>query len=333
MNNIRVLRMTQGISNGKRIGYFIPVIVVLLLLLGLPLFMDRAIVSLVNKILIFALLAMSVDLAFGYTNLWTFGHAAIFGAAAYTVGLTFERAGITNFWILALIGILVAGIVSAIFFAVAARSSGLYFLLITFALGQLIYSVVVQWRPMTHGTDGLWGIPYPDIGFSLTNVSYYYFTLVVVIICAIMLNLLIRSPFGYSLVGIRENEIRARTLGYNARLRKFIAFIISGFFAGLAGILYLYFNGGISPDNVGMSASGMAIIMVIIGGTATLWGAFVGSAVVLILLYFISLFTPDRWPIYLGVVFIAAVFFARGGVFPKLANLWRRVIGFGNIEG
>lgn len=326
-------RMTGGALKRKQLVYYLPVVVVLLLFIAVPIVMDRAIVSLINKILIFALLAMSVDIAFGYTNLWTFGHAAIFGASAYTVGLIFQRTEVTSFWILLPIGLLMAIIISAIYAAVASRSSGLYFLLITFALGQLIYSVIVQWRPVTHGTEGLWGMPYPDIGFPFSNVSYYYFTLVVIIICAVILYFFIRSPFGYSLIGIRENETRARTLGYNTQLRKFIAFVISGFFAGLAGILYLYFNSGIAPENVGMSASGMAIIMVIIGGTATLWGAFVGSSVVLIFQYYISLLTPDRWPIYLGAVFIAAVFFARGGVFPQLANLWRRAIGYGNIKG
>jgi branched-chain amino acid transport system permease protein len=119
-------------------------------------------------------------------------------------------------------------------------------------------------------------------------------------------------------------------MGYNTRLRKIIAFVISGLFAGLAGILYLHFNGGIAPENIGMAASGMATIMVIIGGTATLWGGFVGSAVILILQYYISLLTPRRWPIFLGAIVIAAVFFSRGGIFPGLVGLWKKVIKYGN---
>jgi len=121
-------------------------------------------------------------------------------------------------------------------------------------------------------------------------------------------------------------------MGYNTRLRKFISFVISGVFAGVAGILYIHFNGGINPIDVGVSASGSATIMVIVGGTATLWGGFIGSGVILLLQYFISLFTTDRWPIFLGIIFIGAVFFARGGLFPKLLNLWKRVTGYGNIK-
>jgi branched-chain amino acid transport system permease protein len=325
-------RKAERISIQKRLAYFAPVFLAFLFLVTAPLFLDTPIISLMTKVLCFGLLAMSVDIAFGYTGLWTFGHGAIFGVAAYTCALLLNGTDITSFWILAPAGIVMAGIVSAIFAAVAARSSGLYFLLITFALGQLVYSVAVQWKPVTHGNDGLWGIPYPNIGFSFSNVSYYYFTLVIVILCSLLLYWFTKSPFGYSLVGIRENEVRARTMGYNTRLRKIIGFVISGLFAGLAGILYLYFNGGIAPENVGMSASGMATIMVIIGGTGTLWGAFLGSGVVLLLQYFISLITPSRWPIFLGAIFIAAVFFARGGIFPKLVNLWKKVVRYGNVE-
>ncbi|MGD0659588.1 MAG: branched-chain amino acid ABC transporter permease [Syntrophorhabdales bacterium] len=328
--------MTQGnkqISSGKRLVFYAPVLLVLLFFAGVPWFLDTPIVSLITKVLCFGLLAMSVDIAFGYTGLWTFGHAAIFGVAAYTCAIVVMTAKITSFWIAAPLGIIAAAVVSAIFAAVAARSSGLYFLLITFALGQLVYSVAVQWKSVTHGDDGLWGIPYPDIAFSLSSITYYYFTLVIVVGCALLLYCFTRSPFGYSLVGIRENEVRARTMGYNAGLRKIIGFVVSGLFAGLAGILYVYFNGGIAPENVGMAASGMATIMVIIGGTGTLWGAFLGSGVVLLLQYFISLVTPSRWPIFLGAIFIAAVFFARDGIFPRLVNIWKKVIGYGDIDG
>lgn len=303
---------------------------VAVVLLAIPAFNDTAIIGLATRILCFGLLAMSLDIAFGYTGMWSFGHAAIFGVAAYANAILIKQADITSFWLVMPIGLVLAAIVSAIFAAISARSSGLYFLLITFALGQLVYSVAIQWKSVTHGNDGLWGIPFPDIGFTFTNVTYYYFTIAVVIICGLILYRFIKSPFGYSLVGIRENETRARTMGYNTRIRKFIAFVISGVFAGLAGILYLHYNGGIAPENVGMSASGFAMIMVIIGGSATLWGAVLGAAIILILQYFISLFTPDRWPIYLGATFIAAVFFARGGLFPRLANLWKKVVGDGD---
>jgi len=325
-----ILNREARISKARRYLYFSPVVLILLLLAAAPSFMGTAMISLMTRILCFGLLAMSVDIAFGYTGLWSFGHAAIFGASAYINAILIKQTAVSSFWILAPVSIAAAAVVSAIFAAVAARSSGLYFLLITFALGQLVYSLAMQWKTITHGSDGLWGIPYPNIGIPLSNVSNYYFTLLVVILSGLLLRLFTKSPFGYSLVGIRENEIRARTMGYNTRLRKIIAFVISGMFAGLSGILYLHFNGGIAPENIGMGASGMAMFMVVIGGAATLWGGFVGSAVVLILQYYISLLTPQRWPIFLGAIVIAAVFFSRGGIFPRVIWLWQKVIKYGN---
>ena len=320
------------ISLGRRCVYFAPLVAVLLFLVIGPPFLEIAIIGQLTKILCFGLLAMSVDIVFGYTGMWSFGQAAIFGVAAYTTIIFFKYTAIHNFWIVTLLSILLAVIVSAVFAAIAARCSGLYFLLITLALGELVSSVAIEWRRVTNGNEGLWGLPYPQLGFEFGDISYYYFTLTVVALCAILLYRFIRSPFGYSLVGIRENEVRARTIGYNTRLRKLIAFMISGAFAGLAGVLYVYYNGGIAPENAAMYASGMAMIMVIIGGTATLWGGFLGSAIILLLQYYISLFTPERWPIFLGALFIAAAFLAGGGIFPQLVRLWKRVVRYGDDE-
>jgi branched-chain amino acid transport system permease protein len=139
-----------------------------------------------------------------------------------------------------------------------------------------------------------------------------------------VLYLVVKSPFGYGLQGIRENEIRMRTLGYNIWLHKYIAFLTSGLFGGVAGILYIHFNGVITPGSVGMGASGLAIIMIIIGGSGTLWGAMIGSGTLFILEYFISMVTPERWPAILGACFVATVSFARGGILLKLINLWNK---------
>jgi len=312
--------------------YVGPALVVLLFLATAPLLIDTAVVGLITKILCYGLLAMSADIAFGYTGLWTFGHAALFGVAAYSTAMFLRYTDLHSFWIITPIALALTAVVAAIFAAIAARSSGLYFLLITFAMGQVIYSITMQWRTVTRGNEGLWGVSFPDIGFRFNGTSYYYFTLVVVAICALILYWFTKSPFGYSLEGIRENEVRARTMGYNTGLRKVIAFVISGIFAGVAGILFVYYNGGLSPESIGMAASGMAIIMVIIGGTATLWGGVIGSAVVLAMQYYISLYTPARWPIFLGAIFIAAVFFAGGGIFPLLANLWKKVAFYGSLD-
>jgi branched-chain amino acid transport system permease protein len=317
----------------KRVIYFTPPIIIIAFLIIGPLFIGTALVSLLTKILIFALMAMSLDIAFGYTGLWSFGHAALFGVAAYTNGILIKHYSITSFWLAAPAGILMAIVASAVFGLIALRVSGIYFLLITFALGQLIYSIAIKWIKMTGGSDGLGGIPYPDLGFSLSPISFYYFTLVILSIGALVLYLVVKSPFGYGLQGIRENEIRMRTLGYNIWLHKYIAFLTSGLFGGVAGILYIHFNGVITPGSVGMGASGLVIIMIIIGGSGTLWGAMIGSGTLFILEYFISMVTPERWPAILGACFVATVSFARGGILLKLIKLWNKWNHDGRTEG
>jgi branched-chain amino acid transport system permease protein len=307
--------------------YYLPLAVVFVVFLAVPAMNNTPLLSLVTRILIFGLLAMSLDIAFGYSGMWSFGHAAIFGAAAYADAILIDRGIITSFWLLVPICMIVAAIVAAIFAALAVRTSGLYFMLITFALGQLINSVAIQAKSVTKGDDGLWGLSYPSMGFGLTRTTYYYFIIFVIVVCGLLFRRLIKSPFGYSLVAIRENETRARTMGYNTRLRKLLAFVVSGAFAGLAGVLFVHYNGGISPQNVGMQASGLAMTMVIVGGTATLYGPIIGSGVILLLQYFISLYTPERWPLFLGAIFIACVFFSKGGILPRVTRLWNKVTG------
>jgi branched-chain amino acid transport system permease protein len=299
-------------------------IVIALFLTAAPPFIGLTYVSLLTKFIIFALLAMSLDIIFGYTGLWSFGHAALFGVGAYTTGILIIHYGITSFWLSAPAGILMATLVAAIFGVIALRVSGLYFLIVTLALGQLIYGIVMEWGPMTGGYDGLWNVPPPDIGITFTSLSYYYFTLVIVAICAFVLYLITKSPFGHSLQGIRESETRMRCLGYNTWLYKFIAFIIGGLFAGVAGVLYVHFNGAVCPANVGLASSGIVMLMLIIGGSGRLWGAVIGSVVFLSLEYFVSLFTPARWPLIMGASFIGVAMLLRGGLWPHINRLWGR---------
>ncbi|MCE5254615.1 MAG: branched-chain amino acid ABC transporter permease [Actinomycetia bacterium] len=308
-------------------AYFTPAAIILVFLLTLPLFLRTDYVSLFTKIIIFALLAMSLDLVFGYSGLWCFGQAGLFGVAAYTVAILVVKVGITSFWIVAPCAVGVAVITAALFGVLGLRSKEIYFMLITFAFGQLIYVAVYTTSKYTGGSNGLTGISYPDLGFAVhfNERSYYYFTLVAVVIAAILLYKIIKSPFGYSLMGIRDNEIRAKSLGYNTWARRFIAFILSGFFAGVAGVLYVYYRNNIAPSDVGLDYSGLVIMMVIIGGVGTLWGGVVGSAAILFLQYFVSLYTTQRWPLILGCLFIAAVFLAKDGIYPRFTKWWKRV--------
>lgn len=309
----------------KQLVHYAPALVVVLFLVLAPAWMDISFISLTTKILIFGLLAMSLDMVFGYLGLWSFCHAALFGVAAYTNGIMIQQFHITNFWLAAPVGIIAAAAVAALFAWITLRTSGIFFLLITLALGQLIYSIAFTWKEVTGGSNGIINIPYPNIGLDFTPFTYYYFTLIIVVICALIMYRILRSSFGYSLQGIRENETRMLTLGFNTWRHKFIAFSLSGAFAGVAGILYIHFNGVIIPNSVDMASSSLIAIMVIIGGSSSLWGALIGSLVLYVLSYWVSIFTPERWPLILGGCFIAAALFARGGIFPKLSKLWNKL--------
>ena len=321
----------------ERLFRLSPAFVGTLFLIALPIFVDLAFISLFTKILIFGLLVMSLDLLVGYTGLLAFGHAAFFGIAAYTTAILTRHYDITSFWLAAPAGVFMAVFAACILGLVALRVSGIYFLLITLAMGQLVYGVVhTSVGPLgklTGASDGIGGVPYPEfLGFSFVAETYYYFALVTFAACSLLLYWITRSPFGCSLQGIRESETRARALGYNTWLYQYIAFMIGGFFAGVAGVLYIYYNGFISPEGVGIGASGLLWLMLIIGGTGTLWGGLIGSGVILLLQYFVGGFTPERWPLILGVCFVGVIMFYRGGILPQFTHLWKKVNHYGRPE-
>jgi branched-chain amino acid transport system permease protein len=309
---------------------YIPYVVVGVILILVPAFMATYLQSIMTKLLILGLLAISLNLIFGYTGLFSLGHAAFFGVAGYTVGIAMVRFGVESFWISGLLAILMAAFVAAVFGFIALRVSGLFFLLVTFALGQLLWSIAVTWYPVTMGPTGLIGIPRPDLGLPWLNLldplSFYYFVFAVFAICYFLLHRLINSPFGYALQGIRDSEPRMRALGYNTWLYKYIAFIIAGLFAGVAGLLFAYFNGIIAPSHLDLSTSSLAMLMVILGGAGTLWGPVIGAGVIVFVEYFASLLVPERWPLILGIVFILAVMYLRGGISLHLVRSYGKML-------
>jgi len=290
-----------------------------------------------TKVLIFAIFAMSLNLIWGYTGLISLGHAAFFGVGGYTTGILILRYGQESFWTSGLLGILMAGVTAALFGIIALRVSGIYFLLVTLALGQLVYYIAMVWRPMTNGSDGIVGIPFPDLGIpwlSWDAILFYYFVLVVLIICFFILYRLLKSPFGYALQGIRDQEPRMRCLGYNVWLYKYIAFVIAGLFAGVAGVLFGHFLGMLHPLHTSITTSTIVLLMVIIGSTRVIFGPIIGAALIVLLEYFSSLYAPARWPLILGAVFIISVMFLRGGIALYFIQLWNKLgYRYGSVKG
>jgi branched-chain amino acid transport system permease protein len=315
---------------------FAPYIGFGLLLLVLPPILPTYFLNMLTKVLIFAIFAMSLDLILGYTGLPSLGHAAFLGVAGYAVGILMVRYGIESIWLVIPLAILVAGFVAAITGYISLRVSGVYFLLVTLAFGELLSIVALKWRAMTGGTDGLTGIGYPLLGipgFTWTSSSFYYLVFIAFVICFILLYLITRSSFGRALVGIRENESRMQSLGYNTWAHKYIAFIIAGIFAGVAGALFAPFYGIMVPTNLGITTSALVMLMVIIGGAGTLFGPIIGAALIVLLEHFASIYSPERWPLVLGGVFVLCVLFMRGGVGPYLSRLWQKVrFQYGSVK-
>jgi len=321
----------------ERLVRFGPYIITGLLFVILPLLVPLYLQSMLSKVLIFAIFALSLNLIWGYTGLMSLGHAAYFGMGAYTSAILVMRYGIENFWVSSVCSILMAGLLAAVFGIIALRVSGLYFLLVTLALGQLVYYVAIAWQSMTGGVNGIIGIPRPDLGipgFTWNATYFYFFVLLALIICFFLLYRVVKSPFGHALQGIRESETRMRVLGYNTWLYKYIAFIVGGLFAGVAGVLFSYFLGVVGPGQASVTTSTIVLLIVIIGSTRVFWGPVIGAVVVVLLEYFASLYAPARWPLILGGVFVISVMFLRGGIGLNLLRLWARVgYQYGSAKG
>lgn len=299
-----------------------------LILTILPLFLSSPLQSVLTKILIFSIFAMSLDILIGYAGLFSLGHAAFFGTAGYVTGIIMVKYGIDSFWINAPCGILAAAVLAPVLGFIALRVSDAYFLLVTFALGQLLFSAAWKWVSMTGGSDGVPGIGRPDLGFpwfTWNSTAFYYFVFLIFGLCFWLLRRIIQSPFGRALIGIRECELRAQCLGYNTWLYKYVAFIVSGIFAGVAGVLFAYHTGIMVPSHLGVLSSALVSLMVIMGGPGTLFGSVIGAAVILSVEYFANIAAPERWLLILGAGFVASVMYARGGIGVHLLRLWEKV--------
>jgi branched-chain amino acid transport system permease protein len=206
----------------------------------------------------------------------------------------------------------IAATVAAVIFALLAiRTSGVYFLLLTLALGMIVWGMCLRWTSVTGGENGLRGVVAP--AWLAHQPAFYFFILIVTALMTWLMWRFARSPFGLTLQGIRESESRMRALGYNVPLHLFIAFTVSGFFAGLAGALYAFFNSFVSPSTVALAQSVEGLLMVIVGGVGTLFGSLVGAAVIIALENLVSFYT-ERWPMVLGLMFIVTMIFAPEGL-------------------
>lgn len=279
-----------------------------------------------TEIVLFALAAVAFDLCLGYTGVMMFCQASFFGTGVYVSALTLIHFS-ENIFIAILFGVSAATILALLFGWLASSRSGSYSVLLTLAFNEMIYFIAYQWSEVTGGDDGLVGIPRPNLEipglFSIdiqSSLSFYIMAAIIFFLCFAIIQRITLSPFGAVLKGIRENETRAQALGYNIRLYKVAAFVIGGFFMGLAGSLYCMHLNFAHIHNVHFETSGNIVMMVLIGGIGTLIGPVIGAILLIVASEFASTLW-DRWMIIQGGVFIFFVLFARGGIWGLLGQL------------
>jgi len=280
--------------------------------------------------MIYALAAVAFDLCLGYTGLMMFCQASFFGTGVYTTALTLIHFS-PNIFIAIFLGILASTILAVIFGFMATRRTGSYMVLLTLAFNELIYFIAYQWQSVTGGDDGLTGVPRPNLEIPgllsidlQPSLHYYYFAFFIFLISFIIIKRITISPFGKVIQGIRENEIRAQSIGYNTRLFKLIVFAIGGMFMGLAGSLYAMFVTFAHIHNVAFDTSGNIVLMELIGGMGSLFGPIIGAFVIVVASDVASAYW-ERWPLILGIICIVFVLFARGGIWGMLRILTERI--------
>jgi branched-chain amino acid transport system permease protein len=297
-----------------------------LVLLVLPTFLSSYLVFVLTSVLIFAIYAMGLDVLVGYLGYTSFGHAAFFGTGAYAAIISALRMG-QSFWGSLLFALGTVLLVGMIFGAIALRATGSPFIMISLASAQALWGLAYRGASVTGGDNGLSASLRPAIPFvgRLENTyAYYYFVLVAFAITVAVLSLLVRSPFGLSWSGIRDGELRMQVLGYHTWLHKYLAYITSAVFGGLAGILNAALTGFVSPETLSLGNSATAFLMVVLGGPGTLIGPCLGAGVIIMMRQIVSSFT-QRWAMVLGVIYIFTVMCIPGGLMGMIHRLMARI--------
>ena len=275
------------------------------------------------EIWLFAIFGLGLNLLLGYTGLLSFGQSTFFGSAAYVAGWLLKHYAINVFLALG-IGIGVGALSALLVGYLCVQRSGLYFIMLTFALNQLFFFVAYQWTSVTGGEDGMPGVPRPAfLGLDFKDPMLYYAFVSVLFLASLwVMKRIVESPLGKILQAIRENEVRAGAVGYNVPRFKLLAFVIGGAFSGLAGVLYAMLFGIVPLEAIGFVASGNVVFATLIGGSGSLYGPIIGSFVFIWLSESMSV-VWERWPLLLGVAFVIVVLFFRGGVVEAWTRFWK----------
>lgn len=289
----------------------------------LPMWMQGVFyINVASQILFFAIFALGLNVLVGYAGLVSLGHAGLFGISAYATGYMLQLGfGHT----VAIFVALMVGMGSmAVYAALSLRATGIGFIMITLALGEILWGLAYRWISLTGGDNGI-NVPTRPaaFGYSLSDANtFYYTTLVIFLLSVISVAVFIRSPFGAALMGTRDQPRRMNALGYHVWAIRFWACMFSGLLTAMSGILFVYYTQFISPQTLSLTSSAEVLLMVISGGPGTLLGPIVGAGLVVVVKNVVSGFI-ERWNFLLGAVFVAIVILMPEGLVPGTARLWR----------
>ena len=311
------MKLFRDIFNLKSIW---PLAVIFIILLILPSIIPRFYTYILAVIFVTALLAMSLNMVVGHGGLFQFHHGAFYGVGAYTVALMATKTSLP-IWVGFIAGPIMAALAGLIIGLFCVRLTRLYFGMLQISLGSLLWAIVFRWYSLTSGDDGIHGIPMPPI-ISSQN-SAYYFILILLTICLIVLYLIFKSPFGVTLQAIRDNPERCEAIGINVRRHQLIGIVIATFFAGIAGVLFVVLEGSVFPDLLFWVYSLEIFIMCLLGGWFTFAGPIFGAAIMVSLRTFASIYT-EYWTLILGVILILLIFFLPEGVWGYIQEKFSR---------
>ncbi len=304
---------------GRKKSIIVLLLVAVLLIL-LPFGLPRFYTYLTALIVTMGLLSTSLNFALGFGGIYQLHHAVFYGTGAYAAAVLITKLGY-NPWLAFIAGPLVAAALSLVIGIICIRLSKLYFGMLQISLGSLVWAIVFRWYSFTGGDDGIHGISVPSMIGS--SKGAYYFTMIVAALAMFLMYRILNSPFGSTLQGIRDNAVRSQAIGVNVRRHQLTAIVMAGFFAGVAGVLFVVVDNSVFPDMLFWTLSLEITIMALLGGWFTFLGPMLGAAMIVVLRTFVSTVT-EYWTLALGIVLMLVILFLPEGVLGKVFEIWNR---------
>ena len=288
----------------------VALLIALALLAFVPWGLPRFYTYLIALIVVTGLLSTSLNFVLGFGGIYQLHHAVFYGVGAYGAAVSIAKLGL-NPWLAFIVGPLVAAALSLVMGIICVRLSKLYFGMLQISLGSLVWAVVYRWYSFTGGDDGIHGIATPSV--IAGPIGSYYFTMIVAGLSILVMYRILNSPFGSTLQGIRDNPIRSQAIGVNVRRHQLAAMVLAGFFAGVAGVLFVVVDTSVFPDMMFWTLSMEITIMALLGGWFTMLGPMLGAAIIVALRTFVSAYT-DYWTLALGILCMLVILFLPEGI-------------------